>query len=100
MANDFIKINRTDTSATHAQKILTAVAQVRAAKTTLDEIIGIARHNFNDGVSPVDFSQFEALFGIPTGKGDEVFTFLDGTRGVLTGEFQNSNAISLIESVG
>lgn len=100
MASDYIKIVRTDSAAVHAQKVLTAVAQVRALQQTLVEIIGIARHNFDDSVNPPDFTAFEALFGVPPGKGQQVFTYLDGTRGVLNGEFQNNNAISLMEQVG
>jgi hypothetical protein len=98
MAADFIKITRTDSSATHAPKILNAVAQVRQALTTLQEIVDIGYHNFT--TNPDDFTAFEALFGIPEGQGSAVFTLINGTRGVLRGEFQNANALDLISRVG
>lgn len=100
MANDFIKIKRTDTAATHSTKILQAVSQTRQLMATLDEIIGIAYHNFDTTPDPDDFSQFETLFGIPEGSGEAVFTLLNGTRGVLRGDFQNANALDLISKVG
>ena len=100
MPADFIKIARNDSTATHAPKIIAAVQQARSLKQMLDEIIGIARHNFNDAVNPPDFSAFEALFGVPTGKGQAVFTHLDGLRGSFTGEFQTNAGVTLIESVG
>lgn len=100
MANDFIKISRTDSAATHAPKILAAVSQVRTAYATLREIIEIAYHNFDTAPDPDDFSDFEELFGIPVGQGEAVFTLLNGTRGALAGEFQSANALDLISRVG
>lgn len=97
--SDYIKINRTDSAATQANLILTAVSQIRALKNTLDAAIGIGYHNFDAG-SPPDFTQFETLFGVPTGKGNAVFDLLNGTRLALTGAAQNDNAITLMEQVG
>lgn len=96
---DYIKINRTDANATQANLILGAVSQIRSLKNTLDAAIGIGYHNFDAG-PPADFTNFETLFGVPTGKGQAVFDLLNGTRGALEGTMQNGNAITLMEMVG
>ena len=96
--NDFIAVIRTDSAAVNSGKILTAVAQVRAALSTLQEIVDVGYHNFT--TNPDDFTAFEKLFGIPTGHGQEVFTLINGTRGALKGEFQNANAVDLINRIG
>lgn len=97
--SDFIKINRTDSAATHAPLILTAVNQARALKQTLDAAIDIGYHNFDAG-PPADFGPFEALFGVPTGSGQAVFDILNGTRNALTGDQQTDSAITLMNQIG
>lgn len=96
---DFIKINRTDSAATHATVILTAVNQARALKETLDKAIAIGYHNFDAG-PPADFAPFEALFGVPTGQGQSVFDILNGAKNAMEGTQQTDSAITLMNQIG
>lgn len=47
-----------------------------------------------------DFSVLETLWGVPAGSGQTVFNLVNGSRGVMNGEFQNNNVIELTERVG
>lgn len=97
--SDFIKIDRTNSAATHAPVILTAVAQARALKETLDKAIDIGYHNFDAG-PPADFTDFETLFGVPTGEGQAVFDILNGARNAMLGTQQTDSAITLMNQIG
>jgi hypothetical protein len=99
MAADFIKIVRNNSNATHAQRMLNAVAQVRSALTVLEEIQGLGYRMFDAG-PPVDFEVFEQTFGVPEGAGQTVFDLVNGTVLALKGEAQNANATELITRVG
>lgn len=99
MANDFIKINLADTSATLARDTKNAIEAIRSAITQVDKVVGILQHNFDAGDN-IDWTHVEAICGVPAGKGQILFTLLDGARGVLTGEFQNANAVELINRIG
>lgn len=93
---DFIKVDRTTTTATQAPSLLNAITRVRDAIEALDQVKTIMEHN-HDGTT---FTDLEALFGIPTGKGDDVYDLINGTRGAMGGTFQNNNAETLIAKVG
>ena len=97
--SDFIKIDRTTSTATHAPVILTAVSQARALKETLDKAIAIGYHNFDVG-PPADFAPFEALFGVPTGQGQAVFDILNGAKNAMEGTQQTNMAITLMNQIG
>lgn len=96
MPIDFIRVTTTDTAAAFASDLVSLVRQVRGVVDQLDKVKDIMSHN-NNGT---DFTPIEELFGLPTGTGQTVFDFINGTQMALTGNGQNSNAISLIERVG
>lgn len=96
MAADFIKIDRTNTAATHSSKIIAAVQTARSLVNQLTEIQGIGFRNF----AGTDFAAFEALFGIPAGKGQTVFDLINGSQQALAGTAQNANALEFINRVG
>lgn len=97
--SDFIKIDRTTSTATHAPLILRAVNQARALKETLDEIIAIGYHNFDAG-PPSDFTNFEALFGVPPDKGQAVFDIMNGGKNSMEGTQQTDALITLMNQIG
>lgn len=96
MARDFIKVDRTTVTATHAQDLLRLVSAVRAAYEQGIRIRDIMNHN-HDGS---DFTDIEALFGLPVGKGQAVFDLVNGTIGSMTGQFQVADAKNMTETIG
>ena len=99
MANDFIKLNVNDTNAFLSRDVKSAIESVRSAITQLNKVVGILQHNFDAGQS-IDWTTVEEICGLQSGEGQTLFTLLDGSRGVLAGEFQNNNAVELINRVG
>lgn len=53
-------------------------------------------HN-NDGS---DWTDIEALFGLPVGKGQIVYDLVNGSIGSMTGDFQAADAKNLTEVLG
>ncbi len=96
MARDFIKVDRTTVTATHATKLLQYVHELRQAYETGKHVLGIMNHN-NDGE---DWTDIEALFGLPTGKGQLVYNLMNGSVGSLEGSFQTADGKNLTETVG
>lgn len=100
MAADFIKIARDQSAATEAAELLQLI---RDARTVYERVVRVRdkmRHNFNDAVSPIDWAALETLWGVPTGKGQQVYTLLDGSALAITGGQQNSCIKDLTETVG
>lgn len=100
IAADFIKIARDQSAATEAAELLATVRDLRSVYERLGRIRAKMRHNFDDQVNPIVWSQVETLWGIPTGNGQRVFTFVDGATGAMEGTFQNSANRDLTETVG
>lgn len=96
MAKVFIKIDTNMAGATHAGLLRAFVQQQRAAYQT-GELLRAIMANSNDGA---DWTALEALFGLPSGKGQAVFDLVNGTVGALEGTFQNNNGKSLGELLG
>lgn len=96
MARDFIKIDRNNTNATHAQAILGYRNALRDAYERGKEVLAIMTRNHDGSV----FSDLETLFGIPTGKGQEVFDLVNGSVGSIEGLFQTADGKDLTEQVG
>ena len=93
---DFIKIDRTTSTAVYSADLLATIGAVRSAIQQLDKVKQIMEHN-HDGTT---FTDLEALFGLAAGKGTIVYDYINGTRGALGGTFQNNNAETLIARVG
>ncbi len=96
MARDFIKVDRTTVTATHAGLLLNYVNTLRAAYELGVKVKDIMSHN-NDGSV---FTDIEGLFGLPAGKGQTVFDLINGSVGSMTGAFQVADAKTLTEKVG
>lgn len=94
-ARDYIKIDPTNTGL-QASLLRSYVNQLRQAFDTGTRILAIMGHN-NDGTSFVDL---EALFGLPTGKGQTVFNLVNGSIGSMQGTFQVADAKNITEQVG
>src|SRR5262245_64996144 len=95
MARDFIRIDRTTTTATQANLLLDYVAQMRRAYELGVKIKAIMDHN-NDGTS---FADIEVLFGIPDGKGQTVYDLMNGSVVSMQGTFQTSDAKNITETL-
>lgn len=96
MARDFIKIDTSTTTATHASELLQFKNVLRDAYQRGKKIIAVMGHN-NDGSN---FADIEALFGLPAGKGQAVFNLVNGAVGSMEATFQTADAKNLTETLG
>jgi hypothetical protein len=96
MARDFIRIDRTTTTATHAGLLLQYAQQLRQAYQTGKHILAVMGHNNDEQ----DFTDIEALFGLPAGQGQAVFDLVNGSVGSMEGAFQVDDAKELSERLG
>lgn len=96
MARDFIKVDPSITTATQARLLLDYKDSLRRAFELGLKCKAIMTHN-NDGVV---FTDIEALFGLPAGKGQTVFNLVNGSIGSMQGTFQVADAQTLTESLG
>ena len=96
MARVFIKVDRTVTTATHAALLLNYVNQLREAYELGVKVKAIMDNN-QDGTI---FTDIEALFGLPVGKGQAVYDLVNGSIGSMTGAFQVPDAKNITERVG
>lgn len=96
MPKDFIRVNTSDTNAVFARELVTLIGLIRTTIDQLEKVKDIMDHS-NDGTSFVDI---ETRFGLPATTGQMVYDYVNGTRLAVTGNGQNSNALSLIARVG
>jgi hypothetical protein len=96
MARNFIKIDTTIAAATHAGLLRAYIQTLRQAYEQGQRILAIMDHNHDGTV----FSDIEALFGLPTGKGQIVFDLVNGSVGAMEGTLQNNDAKQITERVG
>jgi hypothetical protein len=96
MARDFIKVDRTIATATQAVLLLQYKDVLRNAYELGQRVRAIMTHN-NDGSV---FTDIEALFGLPAGKGQVVFDLVNGSVGSMEGSFQVDDAKELTERIG
>lgn len=96
MARDFIKVDTTPSAATKAPLLLQYIAAQRQAYEIGNRVKDVMTHN-NDGVV---FTDIEALFGLPAGKGQIVFDLVNGAVGSMEGSFQVDDAKEITERVG
>jgi len=96
VARDFIKVATNVTTATHAGKLLQYKNELRQAYETGKHVLAIMNHN-NDGSNWTDI---EALFGLPAGKGQAVYDLMNGSVGAMEGAFQTADAKNLTETLG
>ncbi len=96
MARDYIKIDTGNVAATQAIVLRSFVQALRTAYEQGKKVIAVMGHN-NDGAV---FTDIEALFGLPAGKGQIVFDLVNGAVGSMEGTFQVDDAKELSERVG
>lgn len=96
MARDYIKVNLSDTAATHAALLTNYIRTLRNAYELGKEVLAIMNHN-QDGSTWTDL---EALFGLPAGKGDDVYDLVNGSVGAMEATFQNDDCKQITEQVG
>ena len=96
MARDFIKIDASMAGATHAGLLRAYVQQLRQAYEQGQRVRAIMNQNHDGTV----FTDIEALFGLPAGKGQTVFDLVNGSIGSMEGTFQVADAKTLTEKVG
>jgi hypothetical protein len=96
MARTFVKIDTTMSGATHAGLLRAFVQQQRAVYELGTRLLAIMNNNHDGAV----FTDIESLFGLPTGKGQDVFDLVNGSVSAMNGTMQNSNGKSIGESVG
>lgn len=94
--DDFIKIDRTNSTAVFSSEMVTLPQDLRRVMDKLEKIQQMGYRMFDDP----DFTMFETNFGIPTGQGQTVFNLINGTILALTGAAQNANAVELVNRVG
>jgi hypothetical protein len=96
MARDFIKVDRTTTTATHAQKLLAYVSQWRGTYELGLEIKAIMDHNTDASV----WTDIEALFGVGAGKGQSIYNLVSGSVAAMGGSAQSGDGKTMSEQVG
>ena len=94
--DDFIKIDRTTSTAVFSSEMVSLPQNLRRVMDQLEKIQQMGYRMFDDP----DFTMFEANFGIPTGQGQTVFNLINGSILALTGAAQNANAVELVNRVG
>lgn len=96
MAKNFIRIDRTVTTAVYAQDLLSALAQIRNTHNQLLKVKGIMDNNW----ATTDFVDVETLFGIPTGQGQATYALVRDAVQALEGTIQSAANVTIIDRVG
>lgn len=96
MPRDFITINQTLATAKYSGELKRFVETVREVLDLGQKVKGVMDHN-TDGSN---YADIEALFGLPTDNGDEVYNLVAGTLGALMGTVQSADALTLIDRIG
>lgn len=96
MAAPFITINRTDTAATHAQRILAVNLQLKTLRSNLTDLIAESFQMF-DGTGDQQFVLVATKYGV--GSIAEAQTVFDLMNGMLTA-INASNEAQLATRIG
>jgi len=92
MAKNFIKIDRSTSTAIYAQDLLAAITQLRSTLNQFTKVKGIMDTNW----ATTNFVDVEALFGVPTGQGSAVYALVRDSLLAL----QTTAPITIIDKVG
>lgn len=96
MAAPFITINRTDTAATHAQRILQINSQLKALRSSLTDIIAESFQMF-DGNGDQQFVLVATKYGVATtADANTVFDLMNGMLSAINA----SNEAQLATRIG
>jgi hypothetical protein len=101
MIADFIAIQRDQSAATEAAELLAFIRDLRSVYERGIRIRAKMRHSFDDAnPQAIVWTKLETLWGVPTGNGSVVFTYIDGAVGSMEGTFQVDAAKVITERVG
>lgn len=101
MIVDFITIARDQSAATEAAELLQFIRDMRSVYERAIRIRDKMKHNFNDSnPDAIVWTALETKWGVPTDKGVDVFTFLDGVVLAMTNGQQNQACKDITEQVG
>lgn len=92
MPRDFIPITL---DGEPSRLLKSAIESLRAAKRDIEKVRGWMLHHQDGSV----YTDLETAFGLPAGKGDDVFVLVDGALQVLDGSV-SGYAKELMDRVG
>lgn len=96
MAKDFIPVQRTVTTATNAQDLLSLISRGRSYQEQLIKVKSIMDHCW----ATTDFTQLEAQFGLAAGQGTIVYPLVRDSLLAWTGAGTFASNSTIIEKVG
>ncbi len=95
MAIDSIKVDKTQSAATEAARLIAYRDACRRAYDLGKGVLGTMTH-CQDGTT---FTQLETLFGLTAGNGVTVFNLINGSVGSMEGTFQVADLKTLTEKL-
>jgi hypothetical protein len=98
---DWIKIDDKAAGANEAAELKQLVRDMRSVYERLGRVKAKMDHNFDDS-NPANilWGDLETLWGLPAGKGDEVYNFVNGSLGSTQGTFQVADFKNMTDRVG
>lgn len=96
MAQDFIRVDTSISTATYASHLLSLINQTRSLIDLAEKLKGIMDHN----IAASDYTDVESLFGLTVGNGSPVYNLVAGSLAAMKGTAQSSDALTLIDRVG
>lgn len=96
MAANYITIDRTDTNATHGQRIIAVVQQLKSIRSNLEDLIAESFQMF-DGAGAEQFTLPKVKYGVAsTAEAQTVFDLMNGMLAAING----SNEAQLATRIG
>lgn len=97
--SNFITVSRSDSNATHAQRLLSLVQQTKSALNDGAQLIAEAYQMFGEE-GPEKFAEFAEKFGVDVADAQALFDMLNGQQQALRGDSQNAQSVALSTRVG
>lgn len=97
--SNFITVSRTDSAATHAQRLLQLVQQTKSVLNDGAQLIAESYQMFGEE-GPDKFLEFAEKFGVEVADAQTLFDLLNGTQNAMHGTDQNAQAVALSTRVG
>lgn len=97
--SNFITVSRTDTAATHAQRLLSLVEQTKSVLNNGAQLIAESYQMFGEE-GPDKFTEFAAKFGIDPTSAQALFDMMNGQQAAMKGNDMNAQSVALSTRVG
>lgn len=97
--SNFITVSRTDSNATHAQRLLSLVQQTKSVLNDGAQLIAEAYQMFGEE-GPDKFNEFAEKLGIASADAQAVFDMLNGQQQAMRGTAENAQSVALSTRVG